>query len=386
METITFSLETLTPLWTGGVERGCDRLHETGLIGSLRWWYEAILRGMGEQACDPTARAGARCQDQHHCPACDLFGCTGWARRFRLQCDDGEPAFTPLDESLSFKPPPRTNGWHLGPGRVASGGSGIHGRLITLRETTGGVANLALVALQLASLWGGLGARTQHGYGVLRYQAQRRGQAIQADPTRFLALHPAGPAAPPYGGPHPALTDMFFARFRFAASERSKWWDRRAPNNEPLLGAYPPTIEKWGGASKAVPVAPAVKNQLRYEHPPFATAWGPKREIFGHLAQRRKARIQVSAAYREAYREEEERWTLRLWGWMPRTQSWRSSFLDDLYQVLHQPTFWEGAFGRPLLVDLGAVTWREFDSRRDTVRRITDRGDYMTSLLAGEGL
>jgi CRISPR type III-B/RAMP module RAMP protein Cmr1 len=38
-------LKTLTPLWTGGVEAGkVDRVHETGIIGSLRWWYEAIVR------------------------------------------------------------------------------------------------------------------------------------------------------------------------------------------------------------------------------------------------------------------------------------------------------------------------------------------------------
>ena len=31
-------LTTLTPIWTGGVETGkMDRIHETGIIGSLRW-------------------------------------------------------------------------------------------------------------------------------------------------------------------------------------------------------------------------------------------------------------------------------------------------------------------------------------------------------------
>ncbi|MGQ9833224.1 MAG: type III-B CRISPR module RAMP protein Cmr1, partial [Candidatus Villigracilaceae bacterium] len=35
-------LKTLTPLWTGGIDGTTDRLHETGLIGSLRWWYEAL--------------------------------------------------------------------------------------------------------------------------------------------------------------------------------------------------------------------------------------------------------------------------------------------------------------------------------------------------------
>ncbi|HHF52316.1 MAG TPA: type III-B CRISPR module RAMP protein Cmr1, partial [Candidatus Aminicenantes bacterium] len=38
-------IKTLTPIWTGGVGGRCDRLHETGIIGSLRWWYEAIVRG-----------------------------------------------------------------------------------------------------------------------------------------------------------------------------------------------------------------------------------------------------------------------------------------------------------------------------------------------------
>lgn len=48
-------LKTVTPLWTGGIDAGqYDRIHETGIIGSLRWWYEAILRGCGVRVCDPT--------------------------------------------------------------------------------------------------------------------------------------------------------------------------------------------------------------------------------------------------------------------------------------------------------------------------------------------
>ncbi len=47
-------IKTLTPLWTGGVDGKADRIHETGLLGSLRWWYEAIVRGLGGTACDPS--------------------------------------------------------------------------------------------------------------------------------------------------------------------------------------------------------------------------------------------------------------------------------------------------------------------------------------------
>ncbi len=94
-------LKTLTPLWTGGVDQTCDRLHETGLIGSLRWWYEALVRGLGGYACDPTEHActfdeekyrRSKATDEHQrlreaglCDACQMFGATGWARKFRLR-------------------------------------------------------------------------------------------------------------------------------------------------------------------------------------------------------------------------------------------------------------------------------------------------------------
>ena len=100
-----FKLKTLTPIWTGGVEGKCDQLHETGIIGSLRWWYEALVRGLGGYACDPSSeRKDERCdlnQEKFHkaikdgkniqealneqiCPVCQLFGCTGWGRKIKI--------------------------------------------------------------------------------------------------------------------------------------------------------------------------------------------------------------------------------------------------------------------------------------------------------------
>ena len=43
-------IKTLMSISTGGVEGKCDRLHETGIIGYLRWWYEAIVGGLGGYA------------------------------------------------------------------------------------------------------------------------------------------------------------------------------------------------------------------------------------------------------------------------------------------------------------------------------------------------
>jgi CRISPR-associated protein Cmr1 len=99
------TIQTLTPIWTGGIGSVPDRLHETGIIGSLRWWYEAIVRGLGGHACDPTAeqkcifnlekyeKSGApsepeRLRDAGLCDACQVFGATGWKRRFRLEIND----------------------------------------------------------------------------------------------------------------------------------------------------------------------------------------------------------------------------------------------------------------------------------------------------------
>lgn len=101
---LTAHLETVAPVWTGGVDRESGEARETGLVGSLRWWYEALVRGLGGYACDPTA-ADDRClfneaafrsteevEDglRDVCPACRLFGCTGWSSKFNSQLTDGQ--------------------------------------------------------------------------------------------------------------------------------------------------------------------------------------------------------------------------------------------------------------------------------------------------------
>lgn len=92
MREYIIKIKPLTPIWTGDAERKGTTLRETGIIGSLRWWYEALIRGLGGTACDPTSdNSDNRCPDKrgNHCDACELFGCTGWARKFRLEVEKG---------------------------------------------------------------------------------------------------------------------------------------------------------------------------------------------------------------------------------------------------------------------------------------------------------
>jgi CRISPR-associated protein Cmr1 len=91
-----YTFEALTDLWTGDADRKPERTITTGLLGSIRWWFEVLVRGLGGKACDPT-KDGNRCPNQrkkptepgHHCVVCELFGCTGWARKFRFEVLDG---------------------------------------------------------------------------------------------------------------------------------------------------------------------------------------------------------------------------------------------------------------------------------------------------------
>ncbi|MBK9094822.1 MAG: type III-B CRISPR module RAMP protein Cmr1 [Anaerolineae bacterium] len=64
-EPLNITIRTLTPLWTGGVDGAMDRIHETGILGSLRWWYEAIVRGLGECARSNLRKDGRALSIRH---------------------------------------------------------------------------------------------------------------------------------------------------------------------------------------------------------------------------------------------------------------------------------------------------------------------------------
>lgn len=94
MDEFVVKIKPVTPIWTGDENRKNTTLRETEILGSLRWWYEALIRGLGGTACDPTK---TKCEEKKHCDACELFGCTGWARKFRLE------AIKLYDNSINLK-------------------------------------------------------------------------------------------------------------------------------------------------------------------------------------------------------------------------------------------------------------------------------------------
>ncbi|HDL53960.1 MAG TPA: type III-B CRISPR module RAMP protein Cmr1 [Proteobacteria bacterium] len=97
-----YQFRALSDLWTGSANGKHNRLITTGLLGSIRWWFEVLVRGLGGSACDPT---DTKCKDRKHCVVCELFGCTGWARKFRFEVlgKDGTPKTTQITQNDPFQ-------------------------------------------------------------------------------------------------------------------------------------------------------------------------------------------------------------------------------------------------------------------------------------------
>ena len=192
IEPLTINLKTLTPLWTGGADGKSDRLHVTGIIGSLRWWYEALVRGLGGYVSDPTAEdpdarsefdTAAYAQAQRDkrpdaealaaglktvCPVSYLFGATGWARLFQLQALDVPT--TPLHFRTTVK---MNQSWLLsifgGKSQNISGLKVPYGawqcQFVLRGHDADYVCGQLALALRFAAEYGGLGAKLQHGFG-----------------------------------------------------------------------------------------------------------------------------------------------------------------------------------------------------------------------------
>jgi CRISPR-associated protein Cmr1 len=185
------TVETLTPLWTGDINGKCSKIKETSIIGSLRWWYEALVRGLDGSACDPTG--GNRCPSpedgsKNRCDVCEFFGCTDWSRRFSLRVEKSpgfaEMKFLSRIEHESFyynrkgrRIPTDLSNWyklvyqdtHL---QAFFGGIEL-AALSHSSISNQHINDIVAFLLKLISAGGGIGAKSQIGFGLINLKNEK---------------------------------------------------------------------------------------------------------------------------------------------------------------------------------------------------------------------
>ncbi len=175
MKTIKVTFNTLTPLWTGDAWRECRELKLTGIIGSLRWWFEALVRGMGYNACDSTGNKKCKAEikkiddileiHKNICPVCFLFGTTGWKSRFSVKIIDSSSIHSIEPIEIRTRTKNRRNSRYLS--RYCKG---LYGKFNLEFSFDSYLSDdfiaLFVKLLQFLSEWGMIGASISQGNGV----------------------------------------------------------------------------------------------------------------------------------------------------------------------------------------------------------------------------
>lgn len=335
MDKVSFTVSTRTPIWTGGIDKQMDRLHATGLIGSLRWWYEVIVRGLGGEACDPTsdsrhqydAKQVASPEDQL-CSACYLFGATGWRRLFRLKIIPRElrkdgPVERHETTGSRYRRDSRRDRRNHPQWFFSSPGRSGSFLLEFTRLSPHFDPVLVQGTLRLIAAHGGLAARTQLGYGWVDISF-----GDQFDANNFVrAVEVRGSPNPEL----PALTNMFFATLStsdpgISATLNAKYDVRKAFRDD------------------------FKDRELRHY-------------VCGTVERDRQG---SKLSFTQSVNGE-----MRVWGWLPQRlpngMPSRDVVIKEIYAAL-------GQYGR-------IKSWREFDSDRDSVRRFNSPEEFFASLV-----
>ena len=345
-------------------------------MGSLRWWTEALLRGMEEFACDPTSNS--RCPDDgNYCPSCLIFGATGRRRLFRLEINGGERISF---RRINIKPSNRSRGWFFGPGVVGN----LELKMISLDGKLDEV--LVLTPLIIASKWGGIGAKTQLGYGVVEV-TNPPDISFENFKKVLENLSQKGKRQRSNEPGFPDLREMFFAKVQFEVGN-NEWWKEvdgikkrevKGDNKEKKYNGYvnDPRMQAWI-KSNSVPISPAIKNWLRYGDGKKLWQTGDQNKdkgienwLFGTMGNDKSAsKINISCAYHI----KNNLWEFRIWGWIPKSNNPqgfdRDRFLENLKSGLNGSNElkipWEELFGNRT-GNYKLEVWREYDTGRDTI-------------------
>jgi CRISPR-associated protein Cmr1 len=376
-------LNFVTPLWTADATGDARHVEGTALIGSLRWWYEALIRGMGGWACSPTD-ADHRCEVdaeafqkswkagcEHKsdsglcaactrevltalgvCPACQLFGATGWGKLFRLRVTERtRRAYPPTAVEDTTRPVTSARSIRV---RPSGGGRGYfypaglaESVLLSLHPRCPGDEHTLVILyglLEFIRRSAALGAKTNLGYGLFRWARRPGSLDLIASAFAQMVSEQAKPQPSAQAVTWPSLDEMFFADVDVA-----HWQPRRFADFKHNLRA---AFHDGANVSRLVPDR-TTRDALRHF-------------VLGSIQESPSQAAKIKMGLLP------DRRTLRLWGWVPRDLPGGVD-RDDVVDLVHS------GFAATHI-----RRWREFDSPRDTIDRFTDRTEYLSSHMEEE--
>jgi CRISPR-associated protein Cmr1 len=332
-EPLTINLTTLTPIWTGGVDGKSSKMHVTGIMGSLRWWYEVFVRSVGGTACDPTKHSciyDREKPDDGLCDVCRIFGATGWSRRFRLIVVD-EAQLKPANQWQTRVRASRSYKDHSGQLKTPIwffNNPPLVGNAKIEIIATDRTFQCQIIAglVQFVADWASLGARPQMGFGIIN--------VVPRQNTQYLLNHLQTLDGVKTSTDMPSLQNIFFAHLS----------STNLPSNETF--------------------------NLKYDiRRLFAANANLRHFIMGTVqGERLGAKIMMSYPFVKDT-------TIRIWGWIPEEVT---NFKTTREQVIKQVY-------SHLVAKYHIDYWREFDSDRDTTgRKYTDPQEFLNNLLEGK--
>ena len=377
-------LNLITPLRTGDATKKAHHVEGTGIVGSLRWWYEALIRGMGGWACSPAEdscklnlkefaklqQRGCRhadtglclsCErvalaDSGLCPACQLFGATGWAKTFHLTIEDTtRTGYPPTGKEKVHAERPNAQGekpaYFFPLGRVGS----LSLNVLLRRPADEDTRRLVCGLLEFIRRNAALGAKTGLGYGLFEWENKPK---ELPDATWFATevsrRAKVGPETKPQKGTKrwPDLREMFFATIELP----SPWRPEDFANFKYDLRA----VFREGEAIEQLIPDGRKRQTLRHF-------------LLGTIKEKPNQASKIKMALSP------KRDTLRVWGWVPKNMTKevpgginREAVMQLIYDQIEQ-----------IRADKqkDSIRWREFDSDRDREGRFTDPQAYLRSLM-----
>ncbi len=360
---IKISLENLTPIWTGDADGHCNELKLTGIIGSLRWWFEVLVRGMGYYACDPTLDDKCKVDIEKFdytsslkiyeqiCPVCYLFGTTGWKSRFSLYVTKSN-LNKPYNGKITVKMNGR-NAWHYESGLIGEVILNFQYNEFYLEDGlkfSGVFSSILKILLYLIQEYGMLGAKTSMGYGVVRFKINDSHLSIDKNDwknfekylelfkIKFHTKHLQSDANDEKRKTKiennlknlPNLKDIFFVKFTVISNDFDDIFQNIKPFYRFQDRIIEEDIDKWKDKGWLIS-SPVVRKELRIQIKYRFTGNDNLRHfLMGKVKGQNSmfSAIQVSHVYTH-----NENFEFRIYGWLPDKGPVRGK-VEDILELL----------------------------------------------------